>query len=85
MPPQFQRAFDYITSLHSFQEPDYQQLKHYFKRNKTVVIDRPFGKPDQRNAKRMSLNPSNFLQVPQPDFLKERSKKGDKASPKRGE
>lgn len=80
MPPQFQRAFDYITSLQSHNDPDYAHIKSYFRRNKTLVIDPSIvlNLEERRNVKRVSLNSSNFLQVPEPIFKKEKSRKRGK-------
>ena len=58
---EFQRAFEIITELRPYEEPDYDALKGLFKRNKTMIFDRIQERP---TAKRVSLNLSNFLQVP---------------------
>lgn len=41
MPNEFQRAFDYITNLEPYAEPDYNIIKGFFKRNKTLIISPP--------------------------------------------
>lgn len=64
----FQRAFDYITNLDPYEEPNYSLLKGYFKRNKTLLMEPNFDifstKTTRSNVKKVSLNNSNFLQVP---------------------
>ena len=66
MPPMFQRAFEYITSLEAYEEPNYSQLKGYFRRHKTVILEPTIkiNGEQREKVKRISLNPSNFLQVP---------------------
>jgi len=59
----FQKAFENITGLRPYEEPDYDALKGFFKRSKTMIFDRIQERPQ---VKRVSLNLSNFLQVPTP-------------------
>jgi serine/threonine protein kinase len=65
MPLPFQKAFEYITGMRPFSEPDYSFLKGLFKRNKTVLVPNHREALEERSKmKRVSLNLSNFLQVP---------------------
>ena len=83
MPAMFQRAYEYIVSLHHNEEPDYTKLKNYFRRNKTVILEPKLfiNGPEDKKTKRVSLNASNFLQVPQNPYCPEvhsRRKKSEK-------
>lgn len=65
MPLHFQKGFQYITGLDPFDQPDYNYLIGLFKRSRTLKLPKNFIESHQRtNAKRISLNMSNFLQVP---------------------
>jgi hypothetical protein len=59
----FQKAFELITGLRPYEDPDYDALKGFFKRNKTMIFDRV---QERAPVKRVSLNLSNFLHVPSP-------------------
>lgn len=65
MPPPFEQAFQYITALAPFEDPDYVHLTGLFKRTRTVVLHSPSREIHQKaNTKRASLNIGNFLRVP---------------------
>jgi hypothetical protein len=66
----FQRAFDYITGLQPFDEPNYSHIRNYFRRNKTLILEPTLTLAHQQRTqvKRVSLNASHFLQVPPPQF-----------------
>jgi serine/threonine protein kinase len=62
MPVAFQQAFQYITALSPFADPDYTYLTGLFRRTRTLILHNDH---QQRTAtKRASLNLQNFLQVP---------------------
>lgn len=83
MPSAFQRAFQYITSLKISEEPDYGFLKALFRRNKTVLIIPQREREERCRVKRVSLNFSHFLQVPDLIF-EQRSHHSDGSGEKSG-
>jgi hypothetical protein len=69
MPLPFQQAFQYITGLAPFDQPDYNYLIGLFKRSRTLKLPSNFLEHHNRTKlKRISLNMSNFLQVPDAIF-----------------
>jgi len=64
MPSMFSDAFNYIISLEHKEEPNYQYLKNLFKRQSSSIKIVSRFENANYNKKKLSLNMSNFLQVP---------------------
>lgn len=58
------RAFEYIMNIEIYSEPDYLQLKSFFKKHKTLLINPSSLIKERPTAKRISLNMSNKSQLP---------------------